>query len=80
MKTNNFIVFHICIYIYIPNKYVQYRCSATSNYCFVSSYVNERACRISLFSTHPTDRYTLIRPQSPHIGDYLRRSTIVAEL
>ena len=50
------------------------------SYYFASSYVNERACRIFLFSTHPTDRYILIRPQSPHIGDYLRRSTIVAEL
>ena len=53
MKTNYFIIFHICIYI--PNKYVQYRCSATSNYYFVSSYVYEKP---AVFPSFPLTQRT----------------------
>ena len=47
------------VYIYIYNT-IQYRCSATSIYWILSSYSNEETCRLSLFSTRPSHRYSLI--------------------
>ena len=47
------------VYIYICNA-IQYRCSATKIYRVVSSYSNEETCRLSLFTTRPSHRYSLI--------------------
>ena len=47
------------VYIYIYNT-IQYRCSATSIYWILSSYSNEETCRLSLFTTRPSHRYSLI--------------------